>query len=373
MPGITATAHANPEFLQPERTMTRIALNGFGRIGRQIFKILWQRYPQLEVVAIGVTDPRRTGTRAILLKYDSVYGQFAPDVDICDDGKKNCLIVAGREIPIVARMERYGPTRWASYGVDMVIDATGYCRTAQIAEQHLRQGAQRVLVTMPMDGEDITLIMGVNHAQYDPRRHRIISTSTASTTCLAPVAQVLQQHVGVIEGMMTTVHAVTNGQSLLDKARDDPRASRSANLNIVPTRTTAVEEAAHIVPALRNRFLGSALAVPVPTVSLLDLTAHLAQPLTIDEVNQKFREAAAGPMKGILAVTDEELVSSDLIGDAHSAVVDAKSTMTAGPLVKINAWYDNEWGYANRVCDLAWMVAEQEEADPVAISVKQPA
>jgi glyceraldehyde 3-phosphate dehydrogenase len=344
--------------------MTRIALNGFGRIGRQIFKILWQKYPQLEVVAIGVTDPRRTPTRAILLKYDSVYGQFAPDVEPCVDGKKNCLIVDGREIPIVARMERYGPTRWASYGVDLVIDATGYCRTAQIAEQHLRQGAERVIVTMPMDGEDITLIMGVNHVEYDPTRHRIISASTASTTCLAPVARALEQRVGLIEGMMTTVHAVTNGQSLLDKARDDPRASRSANLNIVPTRTTAVEEAAHIIPSLKNRFLGAALAVPVPTVSLLDLTAHLAAPMTIDDINQTFRDAAAGPMHGILAVTDDELVSSDFIGDTHSAIVDAKATMTAGPLVKVHAWYDNEWGYANRVCDLADLVSGQGEIVP---------
>ncbi|MEP7199177.1 MAG: glyceraldehyde 3-phosphate dehydrogenase NAD-binding domain-containing protein, partial [Chloroflexota bacterium] len=335
--------------------MTRIALNGFGRIGRQIFKILWQKYPHLEVVAIGVTDPSQTATRAILLKYDSTYGQFAPDVEPLVEGKKNCLVVAGRAIPIVARMERYGPTRWASYGAEIVIDATGYCRTAQLAAQHLKQGAQKVIVTMPMDGEDITLIMGVNHGEYDQQRHHIISASTASTTCLAPVAHVLQQRVGIIEGMMTTVHAVTNRQSLLDKVTDDPRASRSAGQNIVPTRTTAVEEAAHIIPQLKHKFRGSALAVPVPTVSLLDLTAHLAEPLPIEEINQLFRDAAAGPMHGILAVTDDELVSSDFIGDTHSAVVDAKSTMTAGPLVKVNAWYDNEWGYANRVCDLTAM------------------
>ena len=341
--------------------MTRIALNGFGRIGRQIFKILWKDYPQLEVAAIGVTDPAKTPTRAILLKYDSVYGQFAPEVEARVEGKKNSLVVGNREIPIVARMERYGPTRWASYGVDIVIDATGYCRTAQIAEQHLKQGARKVIVTMPMDGEDITIIMGVNHGEYDPQRHHIISSSTASTTCLAPVAHILQQRVGVVEGMMTSVHAVTNGQSLLDKARDDPRASRSAGLNIVPTSTTAVEEASHIVPSLKDKFLGSALAVPVPTVSIIDLTAHLAEALTIEEVNQCFRDAAADSMKGILAVTDEELVSSDFIRNPHSAIVDAKSTMTAGPLVKVNAWYDNEWGYANRVCDLAALMTQKME------------
>jgi glyceraldehyde 3-phosphate dehydrogenase len=352
--------------------MTRIALNGFGRIGRQIFKILWQNYPHLEVVAIGVTDPRRTPTRAILLKYDSVYGQFPPEVEARMDGKINSLIVDGREIPIVARMERYGPTRWASYGVDIVIDATDYCRTAQLAEQHRKQGASKVIVTMPMDGEDITLIMGVNHAEYNPERHHIISASTASTTCLAPLARALEQRVGLIEGMMTTVHSYTNGQSLLDKARDDPRASRSAAINIVPTRTTAVEEASHIVPALKGHFLGSALAVPVPTVSLLDLTAHLADSLTIDEVNQMFRDAADGPMKGILAVTDEELVSSDFVGDSHSAVVDASSTMTAGPLVKVNAWYDNEWGYANRVCDLTQLIAEPAAAIPAVTPSAQP-
>jgi glyceraldehyde 3-phosphate dehydrogenase len=344
--------------------MTRIALNGFGRIGRQIFKVLWQKYPHLEVVAIGVTDPGRTATRAILLKYDSVYGQFAPEVEHCVEGKRNSLIVDGREIPIVARMERYGPTRWASYGVDIVIDATGYCRTAQLAEQHLRSGAQKVIVTMPMEGEDITVIMGVNDGAYDPDRHHIISSSTASTICLAPVVSVLEQRVGLLEGMLTTVHAMTNGQSLLDKALDDPRASRSAAMNIVPTRTTAVEEASHILPALKNRFLGSALAVPVPTVSLLDLTAHLAEAMSSDDVNQTFREAADGPMRGILAVTDEELVSSDFTGDTHSAVVDAKSTMTAGPLVKVNAWYDNEWGYANRVGDLTALIAQKSERAP---------
>ncbi len=341
--------------------MTRIALNGFGRIGRQVFKVLWQKYPHLEVSAIGVTDPNRTPTRAILLKYDSVYGQFAPEVEACVEGKKNAIVVAGREIPIVARMERYGPTRWATYGVDIVIDATDYCRTRQLAERHLHQGAQKVIVTMPMEGEDLTLIMGVNQRDYNRQQHHIISSSTASTMCLAPVAKVLQDKVGVIEGMMTTVHSYTNGQSLLDKAREDPRASRAAHLNIVPTRTTAIEEAAHIVPALKGRFLGSALAVPVPVVSLLDLTAHLVEPLAIEDVNQAFRDAAAGSMQGILGYTEDELVSSDFIGDTHSAVLDAKSTMTAGPLVKVQAWYDNEWGYANRVADLAAMIAEQME------------
>ncbi|MBI5878684.1 MAG: type I glyceraldehyde-3-phosphate dehydrogenase [Chloroflexi bacterium] len=341
--------------------MTRVALNGFGRIGRQIFKILWARFPQLEIVAIGVTDPTKTETRAILLKYDSVYGQFAPEVEARVDGKKSALVVNGRSVPVVARQERYGPTRWTSYGADIVIDATGYCRTADRARQHLSQGAKKVIVTQPMEGEDVTLIMGVNHGQYDPARHHIVSSSTASTICLAPVAHALQQRVGLLEGMITSVHAITNGQSLLDKVRDDPRASRAAGLNIVPTRTTAVEEAAHIVPSLRNHFLGSALAVPVPTVSLLDLTAHLAEPLTIEAVNGCFRVAAAGEMKGIMDVTEEELVSSDFIGNPYSAVVDARATMVAGPLVKVNAWYDNEWGYSNRVCDLAALIAMKME------------
>ena len=337
--------------------MIRIALNGFGRIGRQVFKVLWQKYPRLEVCAIGVTDPNRTPTRAILLKYDSVYGQFPPEVEPRVEGRKNCIAVDGREIPIVARLERYGPMRWASYGADIVIDATGYCRTRALAERHLSQGARKVIVTMPMEGEDVTIIMGVNHDDYDPRQHDVISSSTASTMCLAPVAKVLQDKVGLIEGMMTTVHSYTNGQSLLDKAREDPRASRAAHLNIVPTRTTAVEEASHIVPALKQHFLGSALAVPVPVVSLLDLTAHLAEPLSIEQVNQAFRDASAGPMQGILGYTEDELVSSDFVGDTHSAVLDAKSSMTAGPLVKVQAWYDNEWAYANRVADLAALIA----------------
>ncbi|MBI1801618.1 MAG: type I glyceraldehyde-3-phosphate dehydrogenase [Chloroflexi bacterium] len=354
--------------------MTRIALNGFGRIGRQVFKILWQEYPQVEVVAIGVTEPGRAATRAILLKYDSVYGQFTPEVEARVEGKKNALVVNGREIPIMARTERYGPTRWSAYGADIVIDATGYCRSAPRAEHHLKQGARKVIVTMPMEGEDITIIMGVNHAAYDPARHHIISASSCTTNCLAPVAHVLQERVGMIEGMMTTVHAVTNSQSLLDKAQADPRLSRSAYLNIVPASTGATEEAGHIVPALKNRFLGSALRVPVPTVSLLDLTAHLAEPLTIEEVNQAFRDAAANSMRGILAVTDDELVSSDFIGDRHSAIVDARSTMTAGPLVKVNAWYDNEWGYAHRVADLAALVAAQmEPMGAKTMRVAQPA
>ncbi len=341
--------------------MTRVALNGFGRIGRQIFKILWTRFPQLQIAAIGVTDPSKTATRAILLKYDSVYGRFGPEVEARIEGKKGALVVDGRDVPVVARNERYGPTRWTSYGIDIVIDATGYCRTAAQAAQHLSQGARKVIITQPMEGEDVTLIMGVNHGQYDPARHQIISASTASTACLAPLAHVLQQRVGLVEGMITSVHAITNGQSLLDKARDDPRASRAAGLNIVPTRTTAVEEAAHIVPTLRNHFLGSALAVPVPTVSMLDLTAHLAEALTIDDVNECFRIAANGELKGIMDVTDEALVSSDFIGNPHSAVVDANATMVAGPLVKVNAWFDNEWGYANRVCDLAALIGAQME------------
>jgi glyceraldehyde 3-phosphate dehydrogenase len=343
--------------------MTRIALNGFGRTGRQVFKILWHKYPHLEVVAIGVTEATRTLTRAILLKHDSVYGAFAPEVEARADGKKNCLIVDGREIPVVARNERYGPTRWASYGVDIVIDATGYCPNRHTAEQHLRQGAKKVIATQPMEDEDLTVIMGVNHHAYDPSKHHILSSSSCTANCLAPVAAVLQRRAGLVEGMMTTVHAVTNSQSLLDKARDDARLSRSAYMNIVPTKSGAVQEVSHIVPALKGKFMGSALRVPVPTVSILDLTAHLAEPLTIEQVNQTFREAAADYLKGILTVTDDELVSSDFVGDERSAIVDAKSTMTAGPLVKVNAWYDNEWGYAHRVADLAQWVAHHLEEE----------
>jgi glyceraldehyde 3-phosphate dehydrogenase len=247
--------------------------------------------------------------------------------------------------------------------VDIVIDATGYCPDRHTAEQHLRQGAQKVIATQPMEDEDLTVIMGVNHQAYDPQKHHVLSASSCTANCLAPVADVLQRRAGLVEGMMTTIHAITNSQSLLDKARDDARLSRSAHLNIVPTKSGAVQEVSHIVPALKGKFMGSALRVPIPTVSILDLTAHLAQPLTIEQVNQAFREAAAGYLHGILTVTDDELVSSDFVGDERSAIVDAKSTMTAGPLVKVNAWYDNEWGYAHRVADLTHLVAQHLEEE----------
>ena len=331
----------------------RVAINGFGRIGRQSLKALLERAPYLEVVAIN--DLVDTELDALLFKHDSTYGTFAGTVEHTDDR----LIVNGREIRVLREAD---PSNlpWGDLGVDIVLEATGRCKRAEQALPHLERGARTVIISAPAKDADLTVVLGVNEDWYDPDRHHVISNASCTTNCLAPTAKVLHDLVGIEHGLMNTIHSYTNDQRILDVAHKDPRRARSAGQNIIPTTTGAAKALGLVIPALEGRVDGFSLRVPTPTVSIVDFTAQVSRPTTVDEINRAFREAAAGPMQGILGVSDEPLVSSDFRGDSRSAIVDAASTMVmGGTLVKVIAWYDNEWGYSCRVADLIALVASR--------------
>jgi glyceraldehyde 3-phosphate dehydrogenase len=340
---------------------TRIAINGFGRIGRQLIKAIHERYwDTLEIVAIGVTDPHITETRALLLKHDSIHGGFDADIEPVVKGRTNAIRVDGRQIDIVGR-NRYGPVpTWNKWGVDLLIEATGYYKDRTSAAKHLVAGAGRVLITAPAKGPDVTVVLGVNEQDFDPANHQLISNASCSTNALAPAAKVLNDRFGIRHALLSTIHAYTSSQVLLDHAGKDARRSRAAALNIIPTSTGAAKAVGLVIPALDGRFHGSALRVPVPTVSLADFTALVeTAPAGVDDVNQALRDAAAGPMKGVLGIVDVPLVSVDFVGDPHSSIVDAPATMVQGDLVKTVLWYDNEWGYSVRVADIAYYIASR--------------
>lgn len=341
-------------------SITRIGINGFGRIGRQVFKILWEQHPELQIAAIGVTDPTKTEIRAHLLEYDTTYGRFPHTVEGHVSNETNVLTVDNQDIPIIPRLDPHRTVGWADYGIAIVIDATGKCKYREYAEEHLREGAERVIITCPSDWADATIVYGINHQDYEPWQHRIVSSSSCTTTSLAPVSKALDDAFGLTEAFVTTVHAYTNSQSLLDSTHKDPRRARAAGNNIIPTTTGAAKALDRVLPGLGSRIGAAAIRVPVPTVSMIDLVAHLEQPATAQEVNEAFRAAANGPLRGILSISDKPLVSSDYVGDEHSAIVDALSTSVAGQLVRLVAWYDNEWGYSCRVADLTAHIARQE-------------
>lgn len=341
-------------------SITRIGINGFGRIGRQVFKILWENHPELQIAAIGVTDPTKTEVRAHLLEHDSTYGRFPHAVTANVSDHSNTLIVDDQDIPIIPRLDPHRTMGWGDYDIDLVIDATGKCKYPEYAEEHLREGAERVIITCPTDWADVMLVYGINHQDYDPYHHRVISSSSCTTTSLAPVSKALDDAFGLAEAFVTTVHSYTNSQSLLDSTHKDPRRARAAGNNIIPTTTGAAKALDRVLPGLGSRIGAAAIRVPVPTVSMIDLVAHLKQPATAHEVNEAFRAAADGSLRGILSISDKPLVSSDYIGDEHSAIVDALSTTVAGQLVRVVAWYDNEWGYSCRVADLTAYIARQE-------------
>ncbi|HEY8449582.1 MAG TPA: type I glyceraldehyde-3-phosphate dehydrogenase [Bacillota bacterium] len=331
----------------------RVGINGFGSIGRRFFRQVLRR-PDIEVVAVNdLGDPR---TLAHLLKYDSTYGPLDAEVGV-DEGS---LLVDGRRVRFTQRRDP-GDLAWSEVGVDIVIEATGVFTDAKDAVRHLEPGgAKKVIISAPAKGEDVTLVLGVNDDAYRPDEHRILSNASCTTNCLAPVAKVLHERFGIEHGLMTTVHAYTNDQRLLDLPHKDLRRARAAAQNIIPTTTGAARAVGRVLPDLNGRLNGFALRVPVATVSIVDLVARVQQPTDIEEVNAAFREAAAGPLKGILAVCDEPLVSSDFRGNPHSAIVDAPSTMVMdGQMVKVVAWYDNEWGYAARLVDLVALVGER--------------
>ncbi len=332
---------------------TRVGINGFGRIGRQSLKALIERTPDVEVVA--VNDLVETSLNALLFKHDSTYGAYPGTVEHTDD----TLVVDGREIRVFKETDP-GALPWGDLGVDIVIESTGRFTDATKAKAHLDAGARKVIISAPAKNEDVTIVLGVNDGMYDPDRHHVISNASCTTNCLAPAAKVVHDLVGIERGLMNTIHSYTNDQRILDVAHKDPRRARAAGLNIIPTTTGAAKALALVIPDLKGRFDGFSLRVPTPTVSVVDFTADVRRETTVEELNEAFRAAAAGPMAGILGVSDEPLVSSDFRADPRSSIVDSASTMViGGTMVKVIAWYDNEWGYSCRVADLVGFVAER--------------
>ena len=333
---------------------TRIGINGFGRIGRLALKAITQNYPQkLEVVA--VNDLTDTKTNAHLLKYDSTYGAYPGKVEATDDS----IVVDGKKVKVLAERDP-GKIRWSDYGVEVVVESTGLFTEGAKAAAHLDGGAKKIIISAPAKGEDITIVLGVNEDKYDPVKHRILSNASCTTNCIAPVVKVLHQSFGMSRGLMTTIHAYTNDQRILDMFHKDLRRARSAGLNIIPTTTGAARAVTQVIPELQGRLHGMALRVPVPTVSLCDLVADLEKKVTAEEVNQAFRKASEGALKGILEYCEEPLVSTDFRGNPASSIVDAASTMVLdGNMVKVLSWYDNEWGYSCRMADLISYIADK--------------
>ncbi len=333
---------------------TRIGINGFGRIGRQVLKATLERHPEdLEVVAVNdLTDPE---TNAHLLKYDSTYGRFPGTVEALEDG----LAIDGKQVRVVAERDP-AQIPWGDHGVDIVVESTGIFTDATKAAGHLEGGAKKVIISAPAKSEDLTVVLGVNDDTYDPGSHRIVSNASCTTNCIAPVAKVLHDRFNIRKGLMSTIHSYTNDQKILDQVHDDLRRSRAAAANIVPTSTGAARAVGLALPELNGRIHGLAYRVPTTTVSIVDFTAEIDDEVTAEEVNDAFREAAATSMQGILDVSDEPLVSSDFRGDPHSAILDSLSTIViGGNMVKVLAWYDNEWGYSCRVSDLAQFMASK--------------
>ncbi len=324
----------------------RVGINGFGRIGRQSLKALIERTPDAEVVA--VNDIVDVPTNALLFKHDSTYGAYPGEVSYTEDA----IVVDGREIRVL-QIADPSQLPWKDLGVDIVIESTGRFTDADKARVHIEAGAKKVLISAPAKKEDVTIVLGVNDDAYDPAKHHVISNASCTTNCLAPAAKVVHDGWTIKRGLMNTIHSYTNDQKILDVAHKDPRRARAAALNIIPTTTGAAKALALVIPDLKGKFDGFSLRVPTPTVSVVDFTAELEKDASAEELNAAFRAAAAGPMKGILGVSDDPLVSSDFRGDARSSIIDAAMTMSlGGNFVKVIAWYDNEWGYSCRVADL---------------------
>jgi len=330
---------------------TRVGINGFGRIGRQSLKALIERAPDIEVVA--VNDLVDAEMNALLFKRDSTYGTYPGDVRAGDSS----IIIDGHEIKILAERDPAN-LPWGDLGVDIVLESTGIFTDAAKAGAHIAAGAKKVIISAPAKGEDITIVLGVNEERYDPASHHIISNASCTTNCLAPAAKVVHDLVTIERGLMNTIHSYTNDQNILDVAHRDPRRARSAGQNIIPTTTGAAKALALVIPDLKGKFDGFSLRVPTPTVSVVDFTADVSRPTSVEELNDAFRAAEAGPMKGILGVSDEPLVSMDFKGDSRSSIIDSASTMVlGGTMVKVISWYNNEWGYSSRVADLIAFVA----------------
>jgi len=329
----------------------KIAINGFGRIGRLVLRSIVQAKTNLDVVAVNdVTDPK---TLAHLFKYDSVHGRFRGTAEAESDG----IRVNGKSVRVLS-VKDPAQLPWKDLGVTIVLESTGLFTDRDKAAAHLSAGAKKVIISAPAKKEDLTIVMGVNHQAYDPTKHHVLSNASCTTNCLVPVVKVVLDHFGFERGFMTTVHSYTNDQRVLDLPHKDLRRARAAALNIIPTTTGAAKATALVLPELKGKLDGVSLRVPTADVSVVDLTCVVSKKTDPETVNAAFRQAAAGPMKGVLAVSDEPLVSGDYIGDPHSSTVDAMSTQVIdGTLVHVSSWYDNEMGYAMRCVDLLELVA----------------
>jgi glyceraldehyde 3-phosphate dehydrogenase len=325
----------------------RVGINGFGRIGRQVLRAAkQQRVADIDFVA--VNDLTDTKTLAHLFKYDSVHRTYAGDVTT----GKDCITVDGDDIRIFAEKDP-GSLPWKDLGVDIVLESTGRFTDADKARKHIEGGAKKVIISAPAKGEDLTIVLGVNEAKYDPAKHTIVSNASCTTNCLVPMVKVVQDNFGFVRGSMVTIHSYTNDQNILDLPHKDLRRARAAAMSIIPTTTGAAKATSLVIPELKGKIDGTAIRVPTPDVSFTDLTVVVERPVTVDQVNAAFKSASEGAMRGILQYTQEELVSSDYIGNPASCILDAKSTnVVDGVLVKVCGWYDNEWGYASRCVDL---------------------
>ena len=330
---------------------TKIGINGFGRIGRNFFRAMRQTGADLEVVAVNdITDAR---TLAHLLRYDSVLGRFQGEVEAGDDA----IVVDGNKLRVLAERDPAN-LPWKELGAEIVVESTGLFTDRDKAAKHLEAGARKVVISAPAKGEDITIVMGVNDGNYDPAAHDVISNASCTTNCVAPMARVLLDAFGIERGLMTTVHAYTTDQQILDLPHSDLRRARAAALNIIPTSTGAAKATALVIPELTGKLDGMSMRVPVPDGSVTDLVCVVEREATRDEVNEAFRQAATtGPLAGKLVYTEDPIVSSDIVGSPASCTFDAQATMTTGNLVKAIGWYDNEWGYSNRLVDLVGLVA----------------
>ena len=327
---------------------TKVGINGFGRIGRLVFRAM-EKDPAFDIVAIN--DPGSTEANAHLLKYDSIHGRVYDEVKVEGDN----IIVDGHKVRVFGDREPLN-IPWGEMGVELVIESTGFFTDANLAKKHIEAGAKKVLITAPAKNEDITIVVGVNDDKYDYEKHNIVSNASCTTNCLAPFAKVLMDTFGIKRGFMNTIHSYTNDQKILDQAHKDLRRARAANLSMIPTTTGAARAVSLVLPELKGKLDGFATRVPTPDGSMVDLTVELEQEVTIEEVNAAMKAAAEGPLKGILEYVEDPIVSSDIVGDDHSSLFDSKLTMVLGGkgnLVKCVSWYDNECGYSNRVKDLA--------------------
>jgi len=332
----------------------RAAINGFGRIGRNVLRCAKQS-GQTDIDFVAVNDLTDAATLAHLLRYDSVHGRYPGTIEVSENG----LLVDGDEISVLSQRDP-GELPWRDLGVDIVIEATGFFRDHASASKHLEAGAKKVIISAPAKNEDVTIVLGVNQDAYEPENHHIISNASCTTNCLAPVVKVLSDSFGFRHGLMTTIHSYTNDQRILDLPHKDLRRARAAAVSMIPTTTGAARATGLVFPEVAGRIDGMAIRVPTADVSIIDLVAELEQDVTAEEVNAAFRAASEGPMSGIMGVSDEPLVSVDYTGDPRSSVIDALSTSVMdGRMVKVLSWYDNEWGYSSRVVDLVRYVGER--------------